>query len=87
MHYTADTMFPGDLFDAAARFAKDAQAEADLLGAWRQAQAMGWPALLVDEARGGAGGTLADLGAVIEGCARQASGLPLVRRCAQDRHC
>jgi alkylation response protein AidB-like acyl-CoA dehydrogenase len=43
---------------------------------------MGWPALLVDEARGGAGGTLADLTAVVEACARHATGLPLVRRCA-----
>lgn len=81
-------MFPGDLFEAAARFATDSTAagaaSAGALGdAWRQAAAMGWPALLVDEARGGAGGTLADLGAVIEGCARQALGLPLVRRCAQ----
>jgi len=81
MHFTADTMFPGDLFDAASRFAS--AAGGDLPGAWRQAVAMGWPALLVDEARGGAGGTLADLGAVLEGCARHALGLPLVRRCAQ----
>lgn len=76
-------MFPGDLFEAASRFASDAVARGDRHDAWRQAAAMGWPALLVDEARGGAGGTLADLGAVIEGCARQALGLPLVRRCAQ----
>lgn len=83
MHFTADTMFPGDLFEAASRFAADAVAAGDKHDAWRQAAAMGWPALLVDEARGGAGGTLADLGAVIEGCARHALGLPLVRRCAQ----
>jgi len=86
MNFNADTMFPGDLFDAASRFATDASRRLDEPGArqqaWRQAVAMGWPALLVDEARGGAGGTLADLGAVIEACARQAIGLPLVRRCA-----
>lgn len=83
MNFTADTMFPGDLFEAASRFAADSVAAGDRHDAWRQAAAMGWPALLVDEARGGAGGTLADLGAVIEGCARHALGLPLVRRCAQ----
>ncbi|MBP6900273.1 MAG: acyl-CoA/acyl-ACP dehydrogenase [Burkholderiaceae bacterium] len=83
MQFSADTMFPGDLFEAASRFASDAVARGDRHDAWRQAAAMGWPALLVDEAHGGAGGTLADLGAVIEGCSRQALGLPLVRRCAQ----
>lgn len=83
MQFTADTMFPGDLFEAASRFAADSLAAGDRHDAWRQAAAMGWPALLVDEARGGAGGTLADLGAVIEACARHALGLPLVRRCAQ----
>jgi alkylation response protein AidB-like acyl-CoA dehydrogenase len=83
MHFSADTMFPGDLFEAASRFAFDSLTAGDRHDAWRHAAAMGWPALLIDEARGGAGGTLADLGAVIEGCARQALGLPLVRRCAQ----
>jgi len=85
MQFAAATMFPGDLYEAAHRFAADATTTqaADPGAAWRQAVAMGWPALLVDEARGGAGGTLADLGAVLEGCARHALDLPLVRRCAQ----
>lgn len=83
MQFTADTMFPGDLFEAATRFAADSLAGGHRQDAWCQAVAMGWPALLVDEDRGGAGGTLADLGAVIEGCARHPVGLPLVRRCAQ----
>ncbi len=87
MSFTADTMFPGDLFDAASRFATNAAASigdaAAHRSAWRQAVEMGWPALLVDEALGGAGGTLEDLGAVVEACARHAVGLPLVRRCAQ----
>ncbi len=81
MTYRADPMFPGDLHEAAARFAADA-AKRPPQAAWNEARAMGWPALLVDEARGGAGGTLADLAAVVEACARQATGLPLVRRCA-----
>jgi alkylation response protein AidB-like acyl-CoA dehydrogenase len=83
MQFNADTMFPGDLFEAASRFAADSVAAGDRHGAWRQAMAMGWPALLVDETHGGAGGTLVDLGAVLEACARHALGLPLVRRCAQ----
>lgn len=83
MQFFADTMFPGDLFEAATRFAADSASNGSRLDAWGHASAMGWPALMVDEARGGAGGTLADLGAVIEACARQSLGLPLVRRCAQ----
>ncbi len=81
MSYRADPMFPGDLHDAATRFAADG-ANRTPQAAWNEARAMGWPALLVDEARGGAGGNLADLAAVVEACARQATGLPLVRRCA-----
>ncbi len=83
MQFNADTMFPGDLFEAATRFAADSLEAGDRAAAWQQALAMGWPALLVDETLGGAGGTLADLGAVIEGCARHPLGLPLVRRCVQ----
>lgn len=83
MQFSADTMFPGDLFEAASRFAADAVAAGDRPAAWRQVLAMGWPAMLVEEARGGPGGTLADLGAVLEGCSRHALGLPLLRRCAQ----
>lgn len=81
MHFRADPMFPGDLHDAAARFAADAAA-IDAGAAWLQARSMGWPALIVDEARGGAGGTLADFAAVLEASARQGGTLPLVRRCA-----
>ncbi len=81
MHFRADPMFPGDLLDAAARFALDTAALPPD-AAWQQARAMGWHVMLVDEARGGAGGTLADLAAVVEGCARHAAALPIVRRCA-----
>ena len=85
MSFQAATMFPGDLFDAASRFAGDAGAggPSALPAAWALAVQMGWPALLLPEALGGPGGSLADLGAVIEGSARQALALPLVRRCAQ----
>ena len=94
MSFRCAPMFPGDLLDAAARFAADAAdaaaraaddapSGAALRDAWSQAVAMGWPAMLVDDAHGGAGGSLADLGAVVEGVARHALPLPVVRRCAQ----
>lgn len=77
-------MFPGDLYEAALRFAADASSGGDgaLPVAWAQAVQMGWPAMLVGEAQGGPGGTLADLGAVIEAAARHGLALPLGRRCA-----
>ena len=85
MSFQTATMFAGDLLDAAARFAADMAAvgPAALPAAWAQARQMGWPTLLVPEAMGGPGGTLADLGAVVEGTARHALALPLARRCAQ----
>jgi alkylation response protein AidB-like acyl-CoA dehydrogenase len=83
MHYSADPMFPGDLYDAATRFASNWSASTQRHSAWRQAVDMSWPALLVAESHGGAGGTLADLGAVLEASARLGLGLPLVRRCVQ----
>jgi alkylation response protein AidB-like acyl-CoA dehydrogenase len=83
MHYSADPMFPGDLFEAAARFASDVSVGTPRLSAWQQAVEMSWPSLFVAQSYGGAGGTLADLGAVLEASARQGLGLPLVRRCVQ----
>jgi alkylation response protein AidB-like acyl-CoA dehydrogenase len=95
MSFQTAPLFPGDLLDAATRFAADVAADAtarsgpdaaagpDLSAAWAQAVQMGWPALLIDEVLGGPGGSLADLGAVLEGAARHALPLPLVRRCAQ----
>ncbi len=83
MHYSADPMFPGDLFEAATRFASDVSASTQRRSAWQQALEMSWPALFVAESYGGVGGTLADLGAVLEACARQGLSLPLVRRCVQ----
>lgn len=82
MSFRAASMFPGDLFDAASRFAADAAAANAATASWRHAVQMGWPAMLIAENLGGAGGSLVDLGAVIEANAREASGLPLVGRCA-----
>jgi alkylation response protein AidB-like acyl-CoA dehydrogenase len=86
MQFSADRMFPGDLHEAASRFAVTQERRLERPDAredaWRDAVLMGWPALIVDEERGGAGGSLCDLGAVIEACARNPLGLPLVRRCA-----
>ncbi len=83
MSFKAASMFPGDLFDAASRFAADTASAASARGsAWPHAVQMGWPAMLIAESLGGAGGSLVDLGAVIEANAREASVLPLVGRCA-----
>ena len=58
-------MLAGDLYDSASRFGVDTlqalSASQDLgasrAGAWKQAVEMGWPAVLIAEAHGGAGGT------------------------------
>lgn len=84
-------MYPGDLYDAATRFGSEAVAALSAPGAdsdavrhalWGQAVEMGWPAILIPEDRGGAGGTVADIAAVVEAIGRCAIGLPLVDRAA-----
>lgn len=84
-------MYPGDLYDAAVRFGAEATAalsapgaDADAVrqGLWRQAVEMGWPAILISDERGGAGGTLADIAAVVEATGRCAIGLPIIDRAA-----
>ena len=90
MSFQAAPMFKGDLHDAAQRFAAsvgstltDPQAAAGARArAWAQATEMGWPAVLVPDALGGAGGTLLDLAAIVEATGRHALALPLVERCA-----
>ncbi|WP_325419742.1 acyl-CoA dehydrogenase [Aquabacterium sp.] len=84
-------MLPGDLYDAAARFCTEAMAALAAPGAdtavvrhalWRQAVEMGWPAILITEDRGGAGGTLLDVASVVEALGRSALALPIVDRAA-----
>lgn len=72
-------LFPGMLFDAAARFAQD---NADTPPAGDPVRDMGWACTLVPEARGGVGGTLEDLAPVVEGLALHGMQLPVIEMCA-----
>ena len=72
-------LFPGMLFDAAARFAQD---NADAPQAGDPVRDMGWACTLVPEARGGVGGTLEDLAPVVEGLALHGMQLPVIEMCA-----
>ena len=83
MTFQAVPMFPGDLYEAAMRFGAESMAALSAPGAdtstvrhglWRQAVEMGWPAILIAEARGGAGGTVADIAAVVAATGRSATG-------------
>jgi len=65
MTFTAFPLFPGLLNDSALRLAEDG-------GSWTDALAMGWPSVLIAPERGGSGGCLSDVAAVVEGLARQA---------------
>ena len=80
-------MLAGDLYDAAARFgtvslaalsAPAADASVVRHDLWRQAVELGWPSVLISDAQGGAGGTLADLACIVEATARSALGLPII---------
>ncbi|HSV83662.1 MAG TPA: acyl-CoA dehydrogenase family protein [Ramlibacter sp.] len=89
MSFQTVPMFPGDLYDAASRFASQAAAaapgpsSAQVRGQqWSKVLEMGWPAVLVPQAQGGAGGTLPDLAAIVEATARQSLNLPIIERCA-----
>jgi alkylation response protein AidB-like acyl-CoA dehydrogenase len=88
MAFHATPMFPGDLYDSALRLAASSEqghhtpAANVASGRWQQMLTLGWPAVLVPEAAGGVGGTLADLAAVVEASARHAWAVPLIDRCA-----
>ncbi len=90
--FATQPMRPGDLQDAArrlaeafdARFGRLAQvAERQALqaGTWREIVGLGWPGLVIPEAAGGAGGTLGDVAALVEGAARGALALPVAACC------
>ena len=92
MPFTPAPLIPSDLYDGAARLARDAAQELVRLtepGAravaigrrWHQIQALGWPMLMLPEAAGGAGGTLEDVVALIDGAAQEALPLPLSAIC------
>ena len=88
MPFTATPMVPGDLFDSAAKLASASDARfarlvapedrARFLGeVWRELADLGWPSVAIPEDSGGAGGTLRDVAALVEGGARSALALPL----------
>lgn len=89
MTFTSQALFPGDLFESAARFAADADRQLATLaeaGAraqaraaiWRDTVGLGWSGVLIEEECGGAGGSLLDLAAVLEGCGRFALPVPVL---------
>ena len=92
MAFAPEPMLPGDLHDSAARLARSANEEvlrlpdpterADAFGRWwAEAITLGWPALFVPETCGGAGGSVEDLAALVEGAASDALPLPLAEIC------
>ena len=74
-------LFPGMLLDAADRFAQDHAATQDFADT-DPIREMGWACTVVPEASGGVGGTLADLGSIVEGLATHGLHLPVVETCA-----
>lgn len=97
MPFTPTPLFPGDAQDMARRLAEDvaarlsvapdAAAEAAVLAeAWARTAALGWPATLVPEDAGGAGGTLEDVAALADGAGGAALPLPLAACCVVAPH-
>lgn len=74
-------LFPGMLLDAADRFAQDHAAAQDFADT-DPIREMGWTCTVVPEESGGVGGTLADLGSIVEGLATHGLHLPVVETCA-----
>jgi alkylation response protein AidB-like acyl-CoA dehydrogenase len=73
-------LFPGMLLDAAGRYAQDHAGAQELPG--DPIRELGWTATIVPEEAGGVGGTMADLGSVVEGLATHGLHLPVVETCA-----
>ncbi|VWX61606.1 Acyl-CoA dehydrogenase [Burkholderiales bacterium 8X] len=74
-------LLPGMPLDAAERFAEDNAGKGEFEGQ-DPIHEMGWPLTLIPEALDGAGGTLADLGAIVEGLASHGVQLPVIESCA-----
>lgn len=92
MSFAAKPLVAGDLFEASARLsteidqevarlAEPAERIAVLRRRWDEIVALGWPATVVPEEFGGAGGGLLDLAAIVEGAGRAALPLPLAGVC------
>jgi len=81
MTFTTQALVEGPVFDSALRFAAayTGQQQADTLDPIIE---MGWATTLIPEQDGGAGGSLDDLVAIIDGLGQHALALPLLERCA-----
>ncbi len=78
MSFSSQPMQPGMLYDAAVRVASNGSTseERDVISE------LGWPLVLLPEEKGGLGGDLEDLTALVEGLSAHASSLPVIERCA-----
>ncbi|WP_144634294.1 acyl-CoA dehydrogenase family protein [Bordetella genomosp. 13] len=81
MSFEPTIAFPGLLSDSAVRMAQDQAGRHPLRPAAALIGEMGWNAVLVPEAHGGAGGDFADLASIVEGLALHAVDLPVITRC------
>ncbi|MFU1983541.1 acyl-CoA dehydrogenase family protein [Bordetella hinzii] len=76
MSFQPKLLFPGLLSESASRLA-----QAEACPPVARIRELGWNAVLVAEAQGGAGGGFADLAAIVEGLAGQGVNLPVISRC------
>ncbi len=84
MSFRTIPLYPGDMYDTAYRLAAEhgsAPATVEPGPAWRQKLELGWLGVLVAETAGGAGATLQDLAAIVEGTGRAGLTVPLADRC------
>jgi alkylation response protein AidB-like acyl-CoA dehydrogenase len=87
MPFSASPMFPGDLYDTMDRIGATTPSrwQASSLRQespqWQQVLELGWQGVVVDEAAGGVGATLADFASIAEAAGRHAVTLPLIARC------
>jgi len=85
MTFRVPPLQPGDLFETARKLAAEVEPPLALLtgparaaavrAVWTRAATLGWPGVMVPEVLGGAGGSVGDLAAIVEGAGR--SGFPL----------
>ncbi len=81
MPFEPTTSFPGLLADSAGRLAQDLAATYPAAADSGVLAEMGWQAVLIPEAQGGAGGEFTDLASIVEALARHAVDLPVITRC------
>lgn len=81
MAFIPQPLSDGMLYDSARRYATDAGGDAGA-GHTDPCATLGWASILIPEAAGGSGGSVADLCAIIEGLAPSALAVPVLERCA-----